>query len=98
MRLLLFPFKTYVILVPFVLLLLMFEYGTVHFDRLLISDYVDIMVIGYIVSNIILFIGEIFSAAWLRSWKPVLAGLIYAVVGLFMLAFFILPGLAATRQ
>ena len=75
----------------------MIEEGTPHFDRMRISDQIiNLMVVGYFGCIIVLAIGGIYAAIFMRNWKLMRSGLIYAGIGLLLLMF-ILPGLAATK-
>ena len=96
MQFVLFPFKFYILLFPLVFIILMTGSVTTHLENLLIEDQLHLMVVGDIVCIIILAIGGIFTAILMRNWKLMRSGLIYAVIGLFLLAF-ILPSLAPTR-
>ena len=97
MQFVLFPFKVYICLLPLVFIILEIERGTGYLSRLVFeSDQINLMVAGYIACIIILAIGGIYAAVTMRNWKLMRSRLIYAVIGLFLLAF-ILPSLAPTR-
>lgn len=97
MQFVLFPFKFCVVLIPLVFVIFMLESGKFSLDNLLIRDQIDLLAMGYILCIIVLSAGGIFTAILMRNWKLMLAGLIYAVIGLFVLSMFILPSLAPTR-
>ena len=98
MQFVLLPFKFYVVLIPLVFIILMIESGKIHLDNLLISNQIHLMIMGYILCIITLTLGGIFTAILTRNRKLMLSGLIYAVIGLFVLLMFLLPSLATTRQ
>jgi hypothetical protein len=101
MQFVLFPFKCCIFLIPLAFIVLFIGTGTSSVDRmpiLLIKDQIHLMVVGYIVCIIILAIGGVVAAVLMRNWKLMRSGLIYAGIGLFLLAMFILPSLAATRS
>jgi hypothetical protein len=98
MQFVLFPFRFFIFLIPLAFIILMIERGTIHVDKMLISDQIiNLMVAGDIVCIIILANGGIVSAIFMRNWKLMRSGLIYAGIGLFLLSMFRLPSLAATR-
>ena len=100
MQFVLFPFKFCICLIPLVFVILMLYAGKPNlYDSLLIPDWViHLMVGGYILCIIISAIGGIFTAVLMRNWKLMRSGLIYAGIGLFVLTYFILPSLAASRS
>ena len=101
MQLVLFPFKVYVVAFPLILFIVMILVGSAQIDRmplLLVEDQIHLMVRGYIFSIIILTAGAILSAIFMRNWKLMRSGLIYAGIGLFVVTYFIIPSLAESRS
>ena len=92
----LFPFKSYIILVPIVFLLLQLMYGTPPLRRLGILSLLTLIIDGDILCIIVLIIGGVFIAVLTRDWKTMRSALIYAAVG-FLLLTFILPALELSK-
>ncbi len=101
MKLVLFPFEVYLIVFPLVLFSVMIKAGTTFLDKwplLQVENQIHLMVAGYVLSIIFLAIGGIYAAIFMRNWKLMQFGLIYAGIGLFVLTYLILPVLAECRS
>jgi Na+/proline symporter len=98
-RIILFPFKCYIIIAPVILLLLINWSDGLNADshhlgsRLLAQTMLAVHI--YVVCIVVLIVGAVISI-FTRDWKSILWALIYAVIGFALLAF-LLPAIAPSK-